>query len=289
MEKVINYLEGQSEFSNSNIQRFREEVAEFDRKFPQEWIWESIASYIDNAGGNNDQFLTLFEENYKDLWSYLFNTQYELLDDFRNSDSDGNNSDRQNYEQEEKYNEYNPKITENYGNNSKMKNFQPASYEGYGVNDENFNFEENIYDNDQEENIQDRWYNRRNRDDSNDIDRQSNNDSSYDPLDTTKIKESASNSKINNIKPDSFPMMINSNQIKGMHKFMMKPTFDPRLLNQNHKMMQMMAQNHQMSVGMMHGGFPMIKPIHINGGIPIHMIPTIHQRPPQIIPKHQGN
>ena len=290
MEKVIDYLEGQPDFSNWNIQRFKEEVAEHDRNFPHEWIWDRISNYIDIAWGNSDRFLTLFEENYKELWSCLFNNQYALLDDFQNSDSDGNNSDRRDYDQDERNDDNTPNYTRNYSLDNNARNFQPASYEGYGANEDNYNIEDNIYDNDQDDNIQDRWYSRRREDDSDNEDKQSNNDSNYDPLDTSKLKSQPINkNNINNLRPEHFPLMINpGGQIKGMPKFMIKPTFDPRILNQNPNMMPIMVNNPQLPGGLIHGGFPMMGRIPTNGGIPIHMIPTIHQRAQQIAIKHHG-
>lgn len=103
MERVIAYLESQSDIDRENIKKFKEEVIEYEKTNPSESIWDKIEEYIEEANGDNDQFLVLLEENYKDLSTHLFNAQFGILDDFQNSDSDHAQSDDENNDNNKLY------------------------------------------------------------------------------------------------------------------------------------------------------------------------------------------
>ena len=98
----------------------------------------------------------LLEEDYKDLSTHLFNAQFGLLDDFQNSESDQELSDHELVKQD-KSRDRNVKSasekTYSYENEANKPNV--ATSERYEKKDEDY-MENNIYDDDQDDNIQDR-------------------------------------------------------------------------------------------------------------------------------------
>ena len=283
MEKVINYLKAQQKIDNNSIQKFKEEVTKYDNQNPNEHIWDTISDFIDKAGNDNDKFLMLLEEDYKDLSNHLFNSQVAVLDDF-NSDTDQEHSDREDDRREQiilRNNQAHTNKTNSTEHDSKQEKIK--SNESILKKEDNYN-EDNIYDDEQDDNIQDRWYLRQNRDDSEERDKDSGDESSYDPLDTNKIKSAEDSKPISNKNYANYPMIYPGNsQMKGGQKLpanSQKNTFDPRILDQNAKIMQMMAQNPQFK-GNYPMAFPMMHPMQSNNAYMMNNMPT------QMMPKVQ--
>lgn len=259
INKVIDYLQAQPEIDHDNIKKFKEEVDEYDQAHPSELVWHKISEYIDRAGNDNDQFLVLLEEDYKDLSTHLFNAQYGVLDDFDNSasvqDNSDNEIDKDEKEVDQQVNSYTDK-THSYENEPKRADIDTADKNKKEEDD----LEDNIYDDDQDDNIQDSM--RKPQDDSDEE-----NESSYDPCDANKLNPEEEAPKVN-INGMTFNMMHPGfAQMKGMPKFISNPqkqTFDPRILDQNAKMMQMMAKNAQMMGGMYPNAMQMGKGMHAN-------------------------
>lgn len=173
MDKVVEYLEAQPDIDKDNIKRFKEEVCEYDQTHPNELIWSKISEYIDKAGSDNDKFLVLLEEDYKDLSTHLFNAQFGLLDDFENSESIAEGSDNgsdKRERSEEMQLQNNTEKTLSYENERKRSD--PDATQVNTKKSQN-TIEYNIYDDEQDD--EDKYASRR-RGDSDDEKDKSNND-----------------------------------------------------------------------------------------------------------------
>lgn len=200
--------------------------------------------------------MVLLEEDYKDLSTHLFNSQFGLLDDFENSESIAEGSDNGSDKRErgeERQIQNNTEKTLSYENERKRSDPEAAAQ--VDTKKSQNTVEYNIYDDEQDD--EDKKYSRSGRGYSNDEKEGSNNDSSYDPL------------NIDNNQSANIP---NPPVNEGKPKFvsnLQKQTFDPRILDQNAKMMQMMAKNMKMRGGMYPGGMLMRNPMQPNMPMPM--------------------
>ena len=234
MEKVITYLQSQPEITQENINKFQEEVTEYDKNHIGENIWMKISKFIDESGDNNDDFLRALEEDYKDLSLCLFMDQNAILNDFEDSEDnlDSSEQDRQlkHIPQQQNSEQSEAELRPIEHENMEIEKEIPQEE----VQKEEDEEDDNIYD-DEEDHIQDRSARRQNGEDSeeNSIE----NEGSYDPLNT------------NNINFDSKNPSPNKGQVfmKNGLKFISNPkfnkTFDPRIMNNNSKAIKEMMND----------------------------------------------